>query len=113
MKEMDERNAFDILLDYPRDKRLAFDTHESTNRAFRIYKKDWLDRFLRFKKRKTGMKRIDRYYTITSRSKGCQLRSMKNPYLFFNRFMRKFTLLHCWFRMTDIMLSVMLHPDKR
>jgi hypothetical protein len=69
MKEMDERNAFDILLDYPRDKRLAFDTHESTNRAFRIYKKDWLDRFLRFNKRKTGMKRIDRYYTITSRSK--------------------------------------------
>jgi hypothetical protein len=119
---MDERSAFDILLDYPKEKGFVYDTHQSTSRfylitndpisrtkyvvfkkdslffcafdsyatkaymtktytgiyksiklsediEFNIYKKDWLDSILRFNKIKTGLKHIDQYFTITSKSK--------------------------------------------
>ncbi len=119
---MNERNAFEILLDYPKELGLTYDTHQSTDKyylatnnpvsktkyvvfkkdslffcafdsyttkvytsktfsgiyksfnliedlEFNIYKKDWLDYFIRYNKRKTGLKPIDQYFTITSKSK--------------------------------------------
>lgn len=118
---MEERSAFDILLDYPKERGLTFETNRSTERfhlstndpilntkyvlfktdsilfyAFdsyaakalttktftgiysvldwkndfecSVYKKDWLDSFLRKNKKKTGNKNIDRKLTITTKS---------------------------------------------
>jgi hypothetical protein len=119
---MDKPTAFDLLLDYPKENGLIFETNESQQRFYlspsdpllrtkyiifkkgnlffcaydsyavkaymsktftglyglidlkkdfecRIYKKDWLDFFLRINKRKTGIKAIDDNLTITSKSR--------------------------------------------
>lgn len=118
---MTERNSFEILLDYPRQHELTYETHENHKRfylfpedpilytkyiifkkdslmfcafdtfatkafmtrtftglyglidlperfEYKIYVKDWLDRFLRFNKTKTGLDYIDKYLTITSKT---------------------------------------------
>ena len=117
---MKERSSFDILLDYPKQQGLTFETHQDNNRfylfpgdpilktkyvvfkkdslifyafdsyaakasmtktysgiyrsinlpnevEFSIYKKDWLDCFLRLNKIKTGLKYVDNNLTITSK----------------------------------------------
>lgn len=119
---MDERNAVDILIDYPKNHGLHYDTHLDYRRFFlitgdpilntkfvvfkvgslffaaydsyaakaymtntytglykkiqlpgctelKVYKKNWLEYFLRLNKRKAGIKHIDDYLTITSDTK--------------------------------------------
>lgn len=119
---MEERNAVDILIDYPKKNGLQYDTHLDYRRFYLfpgdpilntkfvvfktgsvffhaydsyatkvnitktytglyraiellgdteliVYKKSWLDYFLRLNKRTTGLKHIDDYLTITSDSK--------------------------------------------
>jgi len=118
---MEEKSSFDILLNYPKERGLAFETNRNIERFYlstndpilntkyvlfktdsilfyafdsyaakafttktftgvysvldwnndfecRVYKKDWLDSFLRKNKKKTGNKNIDRKLTITTKS---------------------------------------------
>jgi hypothetical protein len=118
---MNERSTFDILLDYPKQNGLPFETHQDNRRFYlfpedpilrskyvifkkdslffcafdsfaakaymsktfsgvyksvnlpvknecKIYKKDWLDTFLRYNKVKTEAKYVDDFLTITSKS---------------------------------------------
>lgn len=144
---MDERSAFDILIDYPKKHGLEYDTHTDYRRFYlfpgdpilntkfvifkinsvffyaydsyaakahmtktytgiykpiklledtelKVYKKDWLD-FLRTNKRKTGLKHIDDYLTITSYSKMSFFLSKEAVSLFLdmNRIFNPFQLI--------------------
>jgi hypothetical protein len=142
---MDQRTAFDLLLDYPKKNGLVYETHESQQRFYlspsdpllstkyiifkkdnlffcaydsfaakaymsktftglygfidlkkdfecRIYKKDWLDFFLRINKRKTGIKAIDDNLTITSKSRSLPKRLLSEKDLaLFNKISNKIT----------------------
>ena len=144
---MEERSAFDILIDYPIKHGLDFDTYREYRRFYlspadsilntkfvifktdslffyaydsyalnaymtktftglyrqisfhddtelKVYKKDFTDTFLRINKRKTGLKHIDDYLTITSRSKELSFSLSENSVSLFLEMNKIFSPFH-------------------
>lgn len=144
---MEERSAFDILIDYPIKHGLDFDTHRDYRRFYlspadpvlntkfvvfktdslffyaydsyaskaymtntftglyshisfhddtelKVYKKDFTDTFLRLNKRKTGLKHVDDYLTITSKSKELYFSLSENDVSLFLEMNKIFSPFH-------------------